>query len=157
MPPLCHILYKLWRRSDVSEADRQKNATRHIQMGLLENVIVSGVIMFHWFYFAYVRSRGSRWPRDLMRGCAAARLLGLWVRIPPGAWMSVVSVVWYQVEISASGCSLVQRRPTDCGVSECDRETSIMMRPWPTGVCCAMVYIIHVCVCVTSRSGCACF
>jgi len=31
----------------------------------------------------------SQWPRGLRRGPAAARLLGLWVRIPPGAWMSV--------------------------------------------------------------------
>jgi hypothetical protein len=29
--------------------------------------------------------------------------------------------------------SLVQRSPTDCGVSECDREASIMRGPWPTG------------------------
>jgi hypothetical protein len=31
----------------------------------------------------------SQWPRSLRRGSTAARLLGLWVRIPPGAWMSV--------------------------------------------------------------------
>jgi hypothetical protein len=31
----------------------------------------------------------SQWPRGLRRGSAAARLLGLWFRIPPGAWMSV--------------------------------------------------------------------
>jgi hypothetical protein len=35
-----------------------------------------------------------------------------------------VSVVCCQVEVSATGWSLVQRSPTDCGVSECDRETS---------------------------------
>jgi hypothetical protein len=27
--------------------------------------------------------------------------------------------------------------PTECGVSECDREASIMRKLWPTGVCCA--------------------
>jgi len=48
---------------------------------------------------------------------AAAHLLGLWVRIPPGAWMSAVSVVCCQVEVSATGWSLVQRSPTDCGAS----------------------------------------
>jgi len=55
--------------------------------------------------------------------------------------MSVVSVVCCQVEVSASGWSrwsLVQRSPTDCGVSECDREDSIMRRSWPTGGCYAM-------------------
>jgi hypothetical protein len=31
----------------------------------------------------------SQWPRRLRRRSAAARLLGLRVRIPPGAWMSV--------------------------------------------------------------------
>jgi hypothetical protein len=31
----------------------------------------------------------SQWPRGLRRGSTAAHLLGLWVRIPPRAWMSV--------------------------------------------------------------------
>jgi hypothetical protein len=37
---------------------------------------------------------------------------------------SVVSVVCSQVEVSATGRSLVQRSPTECGVSESDRGTS---------------------------------
>ena len=45
---------------------------------------------------------------------------------------SAVSVVCCQVEISASGWSLIQRSTT-----ESDRETSIMSRPWPTRSCCA--------------------
>jgi len=53
------------------------------------------------------------------RRSAAARLLRLWVRIPPGAWMSVVSVMCCQVEVSATNWSLVQRSLTDCGVSLC--------------------------------------
>jgi hypothetical protein len=44
-------------------------------------------------------------------------------------WLSVVSVVCCQVKFSASGRSLVQRSPSECGVSECDREASIMRRP----------------------------
>jgi hypothetical protein len=44
-----------------------------------------------------------------------------------------------QVEVSVSGRSLVQRFLTDCGVSECDREaSSIMRRPFPTSGCCFM-------------------
>jgi hypothetical protein len=39
--------------------------------------------------------------------------------------MSVSCVVCCQVEVSAT----VQRSPTECGVSECDRESSIMRRP----------------------------
>jgi hypothetical protein len=59
------------------------------------------------------RSYQSQWPRGLRRGSTAVRLLGLWVRIPPGAWMSVsCGVVCCQVEVSASGWSLVQRSPT---------------------------------------------
>jgi hypothetical protein len=49
-----------------------------------------------------------------------------------------VSVVWCQVEVSALGWSLVQGSPTECGVSEFDREASIMRRPWPTRGYCAM-------------------
>ena len=78
------------------------------------------------------RSR-SHWSYGLQRGSAAARFLELRVRIPPVAWMFVVC---HQVEVSATGRSLVQRNPTDCGVSDCDREASIKRRPWPTGGCC---------------------
>ena len=76
----------------------------------------------------------SQWPRGLRRASAADRLLGLWVRIPSQGHgcQSLVSVVCCQVEVPAAGRSLVQRSPTDCGVSECDREASIMRRPWPT-------------------------
>jgi len=47
--------------------------------------------------------------------------------------LCLVSDVYCQVEISASDWSLVQRSPTECGVSEWDHESSIMKRPWPTG------------------------
>jgi len=53
--------------------------------------------------------------------------------------LSVVSVVCCQVEVSATSWSLVQRSLTEWGVSECDRESSIMRTPWPTGGCWAMV------------------
>jgi len=58
-----------------------------------------------------------KWTRGLRRRPTAARLLRLWVRIPSGAWMSVVSVVCCHVEVSATHRSLVQRSPTDCDVS----------------------------------------
>ena len=56
-----------------------------------------------------------------------------------GMDVCLVSVVCCQVEFSASGRSLVQRSPTECGVSERDHGSSIMRRPWPTGGCCAVV------------------
>jgi hypothetical protein len=46
--------------------------------------------------------------------------------------LSLVNVVWCQVEVSASSLSLIQRIPTECGGSEFDRETSTKRRPWPT-------------------------
>jgi hypothetical protein len=39
-----------------------------------------------------------------------------------------------EVEISATGLSLVQRSPTKCGVSECDYEPWITRRLLPTGL-----------------------
>ena len=45
---------------------------------------------------------GPHWPRCLRRRSAAARLLRFWVRIPRGAWMSVLRVVCCQVEVSAT-------------------------------------------------------
>jgi hypothetical protein len=52
--------------------------------------------------------------------------------------MSRVSVVCCQVVVSALGCSRLQKSPTECGVSECDCETSILRRPWPTSGCCTV-------------------
>ena len=45
--------------------------------------------------------------------------------------LSLVSFVCCQ-EVSASGWSLFHRRRTECGVSECDSESTIMRRHWPT-------------------------
>ena len=53
-------------------------------------------------YTGYILKSRSQWPRGLRRKSAAARLLRLWVRIPPGAWMFIVSVVCFQVEVSAT-------------------------------------------------------
>jgi len=42
-----------------------------------------------FIYRCIYSGRQSQWPRGLRCGSAAARLLKLWARIPPGAWMSV--------------------------------------------------------------------
>ena len=75
----------------------------------------------------YIRMCLFQWPRGLRRGSAASHLLGLRVRTPPAAWMSVscVCCVLSGREASASGWSLPQRSPTECGVSTCDREAPI--------------------------------
>ena len=49
-----------------------------------------------------------------------------------GMDVSLASVVYCQAEVSATGWSLVQRIPTECGVSECDCEGPIMRSPWAT-------------------------
>jgi len=47
--------------------------------------------------------------------------------------LSLANVVCCQVEVSATVRSLVQRSPTECGVSECDLEASLVRRLWLTG------------------------
>jgi len=69
----------------------------------------------------------------------AARLLRLWVRIPPGAWMSVCCECCV---LSGRGlCDELITCPEEsywlwC-VIVCDLETSRMGRPWPTFACSA--------------------
>ena len=77
----------------------------------------------------------SRWPRGLRRRSAAARLLRLWVRIPPEAWKFVCCECCV---LSGRGlCDGLITRPEEsyrlwC-VVVCDLETSWMRWPWPTG------------------------
>ena len=80
----------------------------------------------------------SQWPRRQKRRCEADHFLdcGFEFRWRQGS-ISPVSVVCWQVEISASGLSLV-RSSTERGVSECNRKASIMRRPWPTRGYCAV-------------------
>jgi len=55
------------------------------------------------------RSR-SQWPRGLRHSSAAARLLGLWVRIQSGEWMFVCFVC----RVSGRGlCEELISRPND--------------------------------------------
>jgi hypothetical protein len=51
---------------------------------------------------------------------------------------SLVSVACCQVEVSAMGWPLILCSPTECGVSECDCEATILRRRWLTRGCCAM-------------------
>jgi hypothetical protein len=59
----------------------------------------------------------SQWPCGLRSGSSAAHR--------GHGCLSLVSVVCCQVEVSATGWSLVLRSPTECGVSKkCDCEAS---------------------------------
>jgi hypothetical protein len=66
----------------------------------------------------YVNAGPSGRAVYLIRGSKAPRVLRSWVRIPRRhGCLYVVRVVCCQVEVSATGWSLVQRSPTDCGTS----------------------------------------
>jgi hypothetical protein len=77
----------------------------------------------------------------------AVKGMGLWLLAYWDYWfeshqchgcLSPGSVVCCQVEFSAAGQLLVQRNQTECDVSECYNETSIMKWPWPSRDCRAM-------------------
>jgi len=77
--------------------------------------------------------RRSQWQHSLRRRSAAA-LQGLRVRILRGAWMSVSCDVCCQIEVSATGRSLVQGSPTECSVSERVVEVLPIRRTWSSRV-----------------------
>ena len=88
---------------------------------------------YHSFSFILIWNRGSQWPRGLRRRYSAARLLRLWVRIPPGAWMSVCCE-W--CVLSGRGlCDGLITRPEKSyrlwRVVVCDQETSKTRRLKP--------------------------
>ena len=87
------------------------------------------------FETAVPASGGSQLPLDLRRESAAARLLEMRVRIPPGAWMSV-SYECCVLSRRALCVGLITRPEcrTECGVSECDLETWIIRKLWTTRV-----------------------
>ena len=72
-------------------------------------------------------------PRGLRSRSAATRLLRLWIRIPPGAWMFVCCECC--VFPDRGLCDELITRPEEsywmwC-VAVCDLETSLMKSPWP--------------------------
>jgi len=89
-------------------------------------------------YFT-LKSKGRfQWSRGLRRSSATARLLRLWVRLRPEAWIFFCCACYV---LSGRGlCDELIPRPEEsyrvwC-VVVCDLETSWMRRPWPTGGCC---------------------
>jgi hypothetical protein len=83
-------------------------------------------------YLELTRARRSRWRvygRSLAAFAGSNTVEGMDVCLR-------VSVVCCQVEVSATGRSLVQRRSTEFGVSECDLESSTKRKP--NGDWCAM-------------------
>jgi len=90
---------------------------------------------FHSYFDMYYRTSRFQWPRGLRRRSAAARLLRLWVRIPPGSWMFVCCeccVLSGRVLCDELITRLEESYRLWCVVLW-DLETSWMRRPWPTG------------------------
>ena len=103
------------------------------------NFKFSSCINFCSFMCSILDTSQSQWPCSLRCVFMAAHLLGLWVRILLGyGCLSFVGVVCGLAEFSATGWSLIQRNPTECGVCECDHEASTVTWPWPTRGCHAM-------------------
>jgi hypothetical protein len=83
-----------------------------------------------WFQCCKITSLSSswrsQWPRALRCSFTAARLLGLWVRIPPGVWMFICCE--YCVLSGRGLCYELITRPDEsyrlCCVVACDLETS---------------------------------
>jgi hypothetical protein len=88
-------------------------------------------------YLKILGIRGwSQWPRGLRRRSSAARLLRLWVLIPPWSWMFVCRECCV---LSGRGlCDELITRPEESywmwRVIECDQETSKMRRLKPATV-----------------------
>ena len=75
-PQIVHLPQSIQKRSFPSQIVRRN-----------KNYITIRLDTFICNRYYYINL--PQWPRGLRRRSAAARLLRLWVRIPPGAWMSV--------------------------------------------------------------------
>ena len=90
------------------------------------------------FLVGFMYQYQYHWSRGLRRRSASAHLFGLRVRILLMAWMSVCCAccVFLGIDLCVG---LITRPEESYRVwSECDRESSIMRGPWPTGGCRAM-------------------
>ena len=103
----------------------------HFLMQWQQTVVYLNSAASAFILFTVSKPRKFQWPCGLRCGPAPTRLMGLPVRIPRGESMPA-SCKYCLADVSTSGLSLVQRSPTECGVSVCGREASIMRRPWPT-------------------------
>ena len=80
------------------------------------------IVLTYYTSFWYLRFGccRSQWPRGLRRRSSVARLLRFGFESHRGhGRLSVVIVVYCQVEVSATSWSLVGRSHTDCGASLC--------------------------------------
>ena len=109
----------------VPEGEEPKNCAYRLTLKLFKNVFTDISSVKGYLYWSMCLIKFNcvnfccnlyRWPRGLCGFESRA-----------GGHLSLVSVVCFQVEVSATGCSLVQRSPTECGVPVCEGENSTMM------------------------------
>jgi len=84
-----------------------------------------GLVFYNCTQYSYIC--WAQWPRILRRRSAAARLLRMWVRIPPGAWMFVCCGC--RVLSGRGLCDELITRPEEsyrlCCVFVCDLENLV--------------------------------
>jgi len=111
-----------------------------ITLGVLPLFVVNSTSCPMQFNLLFFIEQSWANPGACLRcGSMAAHLLELWVRIPPGAWMSASCECCVLSGVSALGWSLIQRCPAECGVSNWMWMWSLNNEePWPTNGCCAI-------------------
>jgi hypothetical protein len=113
----------------------------NLQSKITQNTLCNVVAILMKNFVKYVNNKpipvaalSKAWvyDRSLVGGCGFESRQGY-------EWMSFVSVVCFQVELTATGWSPVQRSLIECCEYECDREASTIRMPWPTVGCCSTV------------------
>jgi hypothetical protein len=79
--------------------------------------LLSGLDIYERILFVYLLMSKYQWPPRPTRGSAAAHLLGLRVRIPTGAWMSVSYDCWMLSGIRL--CIGLITHPDECSRAWC--------------------------------------
>ena len=130
---LCSKHVEAWNKLIIKFSASRWLILRHIEKHGQQNIKI------YPSWVGYIKLYRSHWPRSLRRRSAAARLLRLWVRIPPEAWMFVCCECC--VMLGRGLCDGLITRPEKsyrmwC-VVVCDQETSWLRRLCPTGGCCA--------------------
>ena len=134
--------------ASMPELVKRPNPWRKMITKMIFGLTIPSTITAQFLYYLYILMTligWSQWTRGLRRRSAVARLLRLWFRISPGAWMSV-----------CCECCVLSRRGVRVGLIirpeesyrlwclvACDLETSQMRRPWPAEGSCAKKKKLH--------------
>ena len=131
LSPHHHYCWSYFQMSE--ERNPVRNNSLQMPVFCLRGLLRGGVCLRHYLVPVLKFHCRSQWPRGLRRRSSAARLLRLWVRIPPGAWMFVCCECCV---LSGRGlCDGLIPRPEESyrlwRVIVCDQETSKTRRLKP--------------------------